>query len=33
MAKLIAIQTECDMTEAEAISQAKDGDAAAFEDL
>jgi RNA polymerase sigma-70 factor (ECF subfamily) len=33
MAKLVAMQTECDMTEAEAVSQAEDGDAAAFEEL
>src|SRR5205814_624378 len=32
-AKLAAKQTECSMTEAEAIRQAKDGDAAAFEYL
>lgn len=33
MAKLIAKQTESNLTEAEAIRQAKDGDAAAFEYL
>ncbi len=33
MAELIAKQTECNLTEAEAIRQAKDGDAAAFEYL
>jgi len=33
MAKLIAKQTETNLTEAEAITQAKDGDGAAFEDL
>src|SRR6266852_153922 len=33
MAKLMAKQTESNLTEAEAIRQAKDGDAAAFEYL
>ena len=33
MAKLIAKQTECNLSEAQAIKQAKDGDAAAFECL
>ena len=33
MPKLIAKQTECKLTEAEAVAQAKDGDATAFEYL